>query len=131
MPYSKKSKNHIFNVSSILDDILKDDNNINFKLVNKKLKKFVIKNNDDDYFNNDDNVVYLNDIQNYYYNMIDDKYSQHIHQNNILHYKNFLISINNSIDRYVDGHRDANTKFYKNHVQEIKDLIQLKIFQCS
>lgn len=133
LPYSKKSKNHISNVSSILDDILNDSNNINFKLVNKKLKKFVIKNNNDDEqnFNNDDNVVYLNDIQNYYYDMIDDKYSQHITKNNILHYKNFLISINNSIDRYVDGQRDANTKFYKNHVQEIKDLIQLKIFECS
>ena len=118
--FQDKANNHIHNYLSILTDIISEPNNKNFKLLNKKDKKFLIKNNEDD-----SEITHLDVVKEHFYDVINDSYKDYV--SDIKHYQRFLKLIDIEINEYEKGSKEFEATQYYKFIKKLKKYIKDKI----
>ena len=118
--FQDKANNHIHNYLSILTDIISEPNNKNFKLLNKKDKKFLIKNNEDD-----SEITHLDVVKDHFYDVINDSYKDYV--SDIKHYQRFLKLIDIEINEYEKGSKEFEATQYYKFIKKLKKYIKDKI----
>ena len=116
-----KANNHAHNILSILSDVINEPSNKNFRLVNKKEKKFLIKNQED---NTDfTNLDYVN---NHFYYLVNDTYKDYV--SDIQHYERFLNLIDIELNEFEKGNKTKEATQYYSFIKKLKKFIKEKIF---
>jgi len=116
-----KANNHAHNILSILSDVINEPSNKNFRLVNKKEKKFLIKNQED---NTDfTNLDYVN---NHFYYLVNDTYKDYV--SDIQHYERFLNLIDTELNEFEKGNKTKEATQYYSFIKKLKKFIKEKIF---
>jgi len=119
--FCDKAENHIDNLSSILNDICDKECNRNYKVLNKREKKFMVK------FENKEKITHLDNIQDYYNDLIKDTYHNHIKKENIEHYDEFIKRIDYEIRNFERGNKTPSSTQYYKLFNKIKSLIKDKL----
>ena len=116
-----KANNHAHNILSILSDVISEPSNKNYQLVNKKEKKFLIKNTDKttEYKN-------LDYINNHLYYLVNDTYKDYV--SDIQHYERFLNLIESELDKFKTGNKSMEATQYYSFIKKLKKYIKEKIF---
>ena len=119
--FCDKAENHLVNYSSILNNICEEPSNKNYKIINKREKKFIVK------FNDEERITYLDNIQSYYNKLVKKTYHNHIQKEKIEHYDEFIIKIDDEIRNFEIGNKTPTSKQYYKLFQKIKNMISEKI----
>ena len=122
--FNDKANNHINNYLSILTDIINEPTNKNFRLINKKEKKFLIKNN-----NEGVEYKHLDCVNKHFYNLINDNYKDITAD--IKHYERFLKLIDIELNQFQLGNKSYETKKYYHFIKKLKFYIKNTILWSS